>query len=128
MGVEAAGEKSIEWIASSYDDLVAMPEDVQDEIGYALDRAQFGKAAPSAKRMKGDLSDIMEITVDDADRTFRGMYTTKFGDVVYVLDVFVKKSTKGIATPARDLDRVRGRYRQAREHYEKHYGNPKRKR
>jgi phage-related protein len=122
-------ERPIEWVGSSYDDLIAMPDDVQDEIGYALDLAQHGKRAAFAKPMHGgDLRDVMEIVVDDDNRTFRGAYTTKFDDVVYVLDVFVKKSTKGIETPKRDLDRIRNRYRQAREHYEKNYREQSRKR
>jgi phage-related protein len=90
-----------------------------DDIGYALDLAQRGLQADYAERMKGDLSDVVEIrTQNDArDSTFRGMYTTRIGDVVYVLDVFQKKSKSGVATPKPDLDRIRGRLKQAREHY-----------
>lgn len=42
----------------------------------------------------------------------------KLGDTVYVLDVFIKKSKQGNATPERDLDRIRGRYALAKEHHE----------
>jgi phage-related protein len=77
-------------MGSSYDDLIAMPEDVQDQIGYALDLAQHGKKAAYAKPMHGRLGDVMEVVANDDNRTFRGAYTTTFADVVYVLDVFVK--------------------------------------
>jgi phage-related protein len=43
--------------------------------------------------------------------------------VVYVLDVFVKKSKTGKETPKRDEDRIRSRYQQAKEHYEENYGS-----
>lgn len=112
-------EKPIEWVASAKRDLKAMPEEVQDDIGYALDLAQRGLQADYARRMKGDLSDVIEIRTqnDTHDSTFRAMYTTQIGDVVYVLDVFQKKSKSGIATPKPDLDRIRGRLKQAREHH-----------
>ncbi|HEX3469186.1 MAG TPA: type II toxin-antitoxin system RelE/ParE family toxin [Candidatus Elarobacter sp.] len=97
-----------------------MSEDVQDAVGYALDLAQHGRKAPYAKPMHGaDLRNVMEIVAgDDHNREVRGTYTVKFGDVVYVLDVFVKKSKSGIETPKRDEDRIRQRYKQAKEHYE----------
>ena len=114
-------EKPIEWVASAKKDLKAMPEEVQDDVGYALDLAQRGLQADYAERMKGDLSDVTEIRTqnDPGDSTFRAMYTARIGDVVYVLDVFQKKSKSGIATPKPDLDRIRGRLKQAREHYAK---------
>ncbi len=69
----------------------------------------------------GVLSNVMEIVVDSDHRTFRGAYTTKFGGVVYVLDVFVKKSKTGDETPKRDEERIKIRYQAAKEHYEANY-------
>jgi hypothetical protein len=46
-------EKPIEWVASAKRDLKAMPEEVQDDVGYALDLAQRGLQADYAERMKG---------------------------------------------------------------------------
>jgi phage-related protein len=48
------------------------------------------------------------------------VYTTKLAGVVYVLHVFRKKSTHGIATPKRDLDLIKARLRRAREHHAAH--------
>lgn len=111
-------EKPIAWVGSSYEDLVTMPDEVQDEIGYALDLAQHGKKARFSKPLHGDLANVIEILVDHDKRTFRGAYTVKLGDTVYVLDVFIKKSKRGNTTPERDLDRIRGRYALAKEHHE----------
>jgi phage-related protein len=97
-----------------------MPEEVQDDIGYALDLAQHGEQADYAHRMRGDLRDVIEIRAQNerGDSTFRGTYTVELGEVVYVLHAFQKKSKSGIETPKRDLDLIRQRLRLAREHYE----------
>jgi len=113
-------QKRIAWIGSSKKDLKAMPEEVQDDVGYALDLAQHGEQADYAQRMHGDLRDVIEIRAQNerGDSTFRGTYTVALGDIVYVLHAFQKKSKSGIETPKRDLDLIRQRLRQAREHYE----------
>lgn len=78
-GGKRENEKPIQWMGSSYDGLIEMPEEVQDEVGYALDLAQHGDKAAYAKPMHGgDLANVMEIVVTDGNRTFRGAYTTTF--------------------------------------------------
>ena len=81
-----------------------MPEEVRDDIGYALDLAQHGKQADYAQRMHGDLRDVIEIRArnERGDSTFRGIYTAELGETVYVLHVFQKKSKSGIETPKRE--------------------------
>ena len=68
----------------------------------------------NTKSLKGKLRDVREIVVDDDGSTYRTMYTTRIGDVVYVLDAFQKKSKSGIATPQADLGRMEQRLKQAR--------------
>ena len=53
--------------------------------------------------------------------TCRAIYTAAFPEVVYVLDVFMKKSKSGIRTPQADKDRVRQRFTAARQHYDDNY-------
>ena len=71
--------------------------------------------------MKGALREVVEIAADGDRSTFRAMYTIKFPGVVYVLHVFKKKSTRGIATPRRELDLIAKRLEAARAHYQQHY-------
>jgi phage-related protein len=113
-------DRDIVWVGSSYKDLVSMPAEIQHAFGYALELAQRGLKAGYAKQMRGDLRDVTEIIAGDdtGKSTYRGMYTATIGDAVYVLDVFQKKSKSGIATPRRDLDRIRQRFGQAKEHHE----------
>ncbi|MDR2240709.1 MAG: type II toxin-antitoxin system RelE/ParE family toxin [Zoogloeaceae bacterium] len=42
--------------------------------------------------------------------------TVKFGEAVYVLHCFQKKSTRGITTPKPDMDLIRERLRAAEAH------------
>lgn len=43
-------EKPLEWIASSYKDLMALPPDVRLRFGYALSLAQMGDQDDAATR------------------------------------------------------------------------------
>lgn len=100
-----------------------MPEEVKDEVGYALHLVQNGGTPDSTTKMKEDLREVMEIHVDDDGDTYRTMYTTKLEGVVYVLDAFKKKSKKGRETPRSDIERIRLRLKAAKAHYAK-YGPP----
>ena len=119
-------EKPLVWMGQSLKELRTMPDDVEDEIGYALHLAQNGGTSDSVTKMKGDLRDVMEIHVDEDGDTYRALYTTAMEDVVYVLDAFKKKSKKGGETRKADIERIRGRLKAARAHYAK-YGAPKSK-
>jgi phage-related protein len=49
----ADNEKPLEWIASSYKDLMALPPDVRRRFGYALSLAEMGDQDDAAKVLKG---------------------------------------------------------------------------
>lgn len=104
-------------MGQSYKELCSMPEDMKDELGYALGVAQLGGKAQSANPMKGNLREVMEIVSDDDGNTYRAMYTVQLKGRVYVLDAFQKKSKSGIATPKADLDRILQRLKDAKQHY-----------
>jgi len=59
----------------------------------------------------------MEIVADHQTDTYRAVYTVKFGELLYVLHAFQKKSKRGIATPKLDLDLVRKRLKIAEDDY-----------
>jgi phage-related protein len=67
----------------------------------------------AAKPLKGFGSGVLEIRDNHDGDTYRAVYTVRFEEVVYVLHVFQKKSTSGIATAQRDLDLIRRRLREA---------------
>lgn len=107
-------EKPLIWIASSYKDLRALPEDVRRRFGYALSLAQMGDQDDSAKVLKGfGGAGVLEVIEDDAGGTYRAVYTVKFAQVVFVLHCFQKKSKRGIATPQEDMEIIRARLKTA---------------
>ena len=91
------------------------PDAVRFEIGQALYQAELGERHPSASTLRG-LSAV-EIVSDYRGDTYRGIYTTRFKGVVYVLHCFQKKSKTGIKTPMRDLELVRKRLAEAELHF-----------
>ena len=108
------GIKQIVWVGSSHADLKKFPSEVQDEMGYALYVAQIGDKHPKAKPLKG-FSGVVEIRSNYASDTYRAVYATKIGDVIYVLHCFQKKSKRGIATPKREIDRIKRRLKRAQD-------------
>jgi phage-related protein len=109
--------RNLYWLGSTKKDLKAMPDDVQDTFGYALHLAQIGAKHKKAKPLKGfGSAGILEVIEDSNSATFRAVYTVKFGDSVYVLHCFQKKSTHGIATPKPDLDLIGERLKAAEIH------------
>jgi len=110
--------KPVFWMASSRKDLKAFPKVVQSDVGYALFAAQRGEEYRSVKALKGfGGRSVLEIVAPHDGDTYRAVYTVMFEDAVYVLHTFQKKSTKGIATPQREIDLIRRRLADAEQHY-----------
>jgi phage-related protein len=103
------------WMGSSKRDYREFPERVQDEFGFQLHLAQTGQHPPSAKLLKGLGSGVVELLEDFDKSTYRAVYTVRFGDAVYVLHVFKKKSKQGIKTPQTDVDLIRRRLKDAEQ-------------
>lgn len=109
--------RPIFWVASSRKDLRALPGSVQDVFGYALHLAQTGRKHEQAKPLKGfGDAGVLEVVEDFRSDTYRAVYTVKFGDAVYVLHCFQKKSSHGIGTPRPDIDLIRERLKAAETH------------
>jgi len=103
------------WVASSKRDYGEFAERVQDEFGFQLHLAQSGQHSPSAKPLMGLGSGVVEL-VEDFDRsTYRAVYTVRFGDAVYVLHGFKKKSKRSIKTPQSDIELIRRRLKDAEQ-------------
>lgn len=108
----------VEWVGSSRRDLKAFPRPVQRDVGQALFAAQCGDEYPSVKALKGfGGRTVLEIVASFASDAYRAVYTVRFAGVVYVLHAFQKKSTKGIATPQREIELIRRRLKAAEQHY-----------
>jgi phage-related protein len=105
------------WIASSKRDYGGFPARVQDTLGFELFLAQTGQHPPSAKPLKGLGGGTVELVEDFDGDTYRAVYTVRFGQAVYVLHAFKKKSKQGSKTPQSDIDLVKRRLKDAeRDH------------
>ena len=107
--------KPVIWLGDTLTALRSSPQDVQDEVGYALYLAQIGAKYEGAKPLKGLGPGVLEVIADHRGDTYRAVYTVRFAERVYVLHVFQKKSKKGIATPQSEIDLVRQRLKRAAE-------------
>ena len=110
--------KTVRWVGTSHRDLRACHREVRRDIGYALYTAQRGQTDPAAKPLKGfGGASVLEIVASHRGTAWRAVYTVRFQDAMYVLHVFQKKSTKGIATPAREIELIRRRLAEAERDY-----------
>ncbi len=106
--------KPVVWMGSSRKDFRAFPDDVKSQMGYGLFQAQLGGRHRNAKTLAGfGGAGVVEIIDDHRGDTFRTVYTVRFGDAVYVLHAFQKKSKSGAATPRSDLKLIETRLRDA---------------
>lgn len=100
--------KSVEFRGSALDDLRSFPVDVMREAGYQIDRLQNGLLPDDFKPMSSIGSAVAEIRIWDEAGTFRVIYVAKFGNAVYVLHCFQKKTQK---TSKKDIDLAKNRYK-----------------
>ena len=108
--------KPLYWVGSSKKDLLELPERVVDVFGYALYLAQIGSKHDQAKPLKGfGSAGVLEIIEDREGNTYRAVYTVRLAGCVFVLRVFQKKSKRGVATPKRELDLIRERWKVAEQ-------------
>ena len=107
--------KPVIWLGDTLATLRTFPQEVRDEIGYALYLAQVREHYREAKPLKGFGPGVLEVVSDHRGDTFRAVYTVRFAERVYALHVFQKKSKKGIATPQADINLIRERLKRATE-------------
>lgn len=111
--------KELIWLGSTLDDIKSFPNEVQDEMGYALHCAQIGETHPSAKLFKGHGSGVYEIVSNFNTDAYRAVYIVNLDDCLYVLHAFQKKSKSGIKTPKTDLTIIETRLKLLKSHLKK---------
>jgi phage-related protein len=111
--------KPLKWVGSAKRDLDAMPEDVKDVFGHAIDLAQAGCKHPDSKVLTGfGSAGVLEVVEDGRGSTYRAVYTVRFAGWVYVLHCFQKKSKSGIKTPKEDMDLINARLKAAKQDFD----------
>lgn len=116
-GINQPAKRPVLWAPGTREELRRYPKRVRSLIGRGLEIAQWGQTDIHAKRMKPPLREVYEITVEGDNVTYRAAYyaTREQSGPIAVLDVFVKKSRSGIATPGQVLARIRSRLRRIKD-------------
>ena len=115
--------KKLDFLGSSREDLKEFPEEVKQDIGYALFEAQKGLKPAAAKPLKSfGGAGVLEIIENFMGGAYRAVYTVRFPKVIYVLHCFQKKSKIGIKTPKNEIDLIKQRLKAAEEDYQEHDG------
>lgn len=102
----AEDEKELRFWGASYNELMAFPRTVIQDVGYQLGRIQQGREPNDWKWMQSIGAGVQEISLWDASGTFRVIYVVKFEDAIYVLRCFQKKSQK---TPDTEINLAKAR-------------------
>jgi phage-related protein len=104
------------WVGSSKRDLKEFPDDVVQNVGFALHQAQLGDEHSNAKALKGfGGRGVLEVVERNDGDTYRAVYTVRLEAGVYVLHCFQKKAKHGVQTPQADMDLIRKRLRDAED-------------
>jgi len=114
-------EKPLHWVGSAKKDLLALPEQVIDDFGYALGAVQQGATPAQAKPWKSEGPGVLELVENHQGDTFRAVYAVRLAKAVYVLHCFQKKSPSGIRTAQGDIDLIHQRLKLAQQHYKEHH-------
>ncbi|WP_031336947.1 type II toxin-antitoxin system RelE/ParE family toxin [Rhodopseudomonas sp. B29] len=118
--------RTVHFVGTSRKDLRSLPKGARAVFGYALLLAESGMRHPDAKPLKGfGGAGVLEVVEDLDGDTYRAVYTVKFGDIVYVLHAFKKKSKVGSKTPPRDIELIVSRLKEAEDHFKRNYAPQK---
>jgi phage-related protein len=104
------------WMGNARKNIREFPQEVQKDFGDEIQLIQFGGMPKDAKPFKGVGSGVFEIVLRHDTNTYRTVLAVQLGEKIYVLHAFQKKSPKGIKTPKPDIDLIKQRYKEAREH------------
>lgn len=88
----------------------------QKLIGDELQLIQFGGMPKDAKPFKGVGSGVFEIALRHDTNAYRTVLAVQLGEKIYVLHAFQKKAKAGIKTPQQDIDLIKQRYKEAKDH------------
>jgi phage-related protein len=107
--------RPISWIRAALREFESFPEAARSIFLAALTIAAEGGKSDLAKPMQGLGSGAFEIALPFRGDAFRVIYAVQLAEEVWVVDAFQKKSTQGIKTPKRDVDRIKERLKRVKE-------------
>ena len=107
--------KKLDFLGSSYADLVEMPKEVVRQFGYELGLVQNDLTPEGAKHLtKAFENGVWELRDSYDGDAYRAIYFLKHDEVVFILHCFKKKSNKGGEIPDRDKKTIEARLKTAK--------------
>ena len=107
--------RPVSWVKTALKEFETFPEGARSICLTALTIAAEGSKADIAKPMYGMGSGVFEIALPFRGDAFRVVYATQFGDEIWVVHAFQKKSMRGIKTPKREIDLIKDRLKRLKE-------------
>lgn len=113
--VQTQSIRPIVWLASSKDDLSALPREVKASFGSRLFELQQRKTPLDMKPLPQFGAGVYELRERFERNAYRLVYVVNLTKALYVLHAFMKKSKSGIGLPKPDAELISVRLRRARE-------------
>jgi phage-related protein len=107
--------KDVLWVKAARKEFETFPAGAREMIQSALVFAAEGRKADIAKPMKGLGSGVWEIALPYRSDAYRVVYAVQIGDAVWVVHAFQKKSTRGVATPFKEVEVIKARLKRIKE-------------
>ena len=101
-------EKDIRRVGSSFDDLLAFPDEPRRQAGFQLGKIQAGLDPDDWKPFAAVGPGTREIRLEDSNGAYRVLYMAKFAEAIYVLHCFQKRTQ---VTSRHDCEIAEARYR-----------------
>lgn len=107
--------RKICWVKAAWKVFLGFPQKAQDQALTALTFVAEGATPDIAKPLTGLGGGVWELAMRSQGDAYRVVYALRLGDDIWVVHAFKKKSTKGIATPKREIDLVQERIKRLKE-------------
>jgi phage-related protein len=104
--------KDIRWLGDSREVAHDFPKNARLKPGKELTRIQMGLQPRDGAWLTEVGQGVQEIRIAHSKEAYRVIHVAIFGEAVYVLHAFHKKSKAGKATPPAALDLASRRYRE----------------
>ena len=112
--------RMMRWVGAAKKALEGLPKAVRREVADLLLIVACGKSPVYERLLKGfGSSKVRELRVDNQGNTYRVVLLLEIDGLLYVVDVFAKKSHRGGEVPKEINDRVWKRIRAIRAEHEK---------
>jgi phage-related protein len=107
--------RPVSWFRAARKEFETFPDGARSICLAALTIAAEGGKADIAKPLHGFGSGVFEIALPFKGDAFRVIYAVQFGEDLWVIHAFQKKSTQGIKTPQHEIDLIRDRLKKLKE-------------